>query len=347
MTAADEFTYRRVHACPRDLVFACLTTPAHLAQFWGPTGTHTPLDRIVVDLRPGGVFETTIVSDESGGEHTMRAVYVEVDPPSIVAWREVESGMLTTLTFDDLGDGTTEVVTRQTGVPLAYRAPGARVGWETSLERAADYLRRLANGELDVRSADLQHLVGPQFLALADALDAQPSSVGDRASLCTGWTVRHVIAHLTMAARYDGPAFQAELAAVAYDFQTLSDAIAQRDGALPLDVLLQSLRSETMAQWSPPGGGAAGALSHIVIHSLDITSGVGLPRTASDEATTVVLDGLTTGDVHQRFDTQIQGLRLVASDLDWAFGDGTLIEAEAGDLVLALAGRARPGVTLS
>ncbi|MDQ1635488.1 MAG: hypothetical protein QOJ32_2297 [Frankiaceae bacterium] len=143
--AIDEFTYRRVHACPRDLVFTCMTTPAHLARFWGPDGTHTPEARIVVDLRPGGAFETTIVSDALGSEHTMRAVYEEVDPPSLLVWREVDSGMLTTITFDDLGDGTTEVITRQTGVPPQYRAPQARAGFETSLDRAAAYLRRLAN----------------------------------------------------------------------------------------------------------------------------------------------------------------------------------------------------------
>ncbi|MEO5748378.1 MAG: SRPBCC domain-containing protein [Ornithinibacter sp.] len=78
----DEFTYRRLHACPRNLVFVCMTTPAHLSKFWGRAGTHTPEDRIVVELRPGGAFETTIVDDKFGSEHTMRAVYEEVDPPS-------------------------------------------------------------------------------------------------------------------------------------------------------------------------------------------------------------------------------------------------------------------------
>jgi uncharacterized protein (TIGR03083 family) len=201
--------------------------------------------------------------------------------------------------------------------------------------------------QLPSDTADVQQLVGPQFQALADALGGQQSTVGDLASLCDGWTVRNVLAHLTMAARYDGPAFQAELAAADYDFQTLSDTIAQRDGELPLDVLLDNLRSETMAQWAPPGGGSAGALSHVIIHGLDITSAIGLPRTASDEATIVVLNGLTTGDVHQRFGTHIHGLRLIASDLDWTYGDGTPVEAEAADLILALAGRARPGVYLS
>jgi uncharacterized protein YndB with AHSA1/START domain len=59
----ENFTVRHVHPAPRDLVFECLTTPDHLTHFWGPTGTHTPVENIVVDLRPGGAFETTMVSD--------------------------------------------------------------------------------------------------------------------------------------------------------------------------------------------------------------------------------------------------------------------------------------------
>jgi uncharacterized protein (TIGR03083 family) len=194
---------------------------------------------------------------------------------------------------------------------------------------------------------DVQRLVGPQFHRLADALGDQPVTVGDLPSLCDGWTVRHVLAHVTMAARYDGPAFQSELAAAGYDFPTLSDTIAQRDSQLPFEVLLDLLRSQTMAQWAPPGGGSSGALSHVVIHGVDITSAIGLPRTASDEATIVVLDGLTAGQVHERFGAQVDGRRLTATDLDWTYGDGTPVAAEAADLILALAGRVRPGVNLS
>jgi uncharacterized protein YndB with AHSA1/START domain len=140
----DEFTYRRVHTAPRELVFACMTTPSHLAQFWGPTGTHTPLDQIVVDLSPGGAFETTMVNDTDGSEHRMRAVYTEVDPPATLSWREIESGVITTITFSDLGDGTTEVVTHQSGLPPHYRTPQARAGWQTSVDRFAAYLSVLA-----------------------------------------------------------------------------------------------------------------------------------------------------------------------------------------------------------
>jgi uncharacterized protein (TIGR03083 family) len=324
----DDFTVRYVHRASPELVFACLTTPAHLTRFWGPAGTHTPLENIVVDLRPGGAFETTMVNDDSGDEYTMRAVYVDVDAPKHLSWRELESGVLTEVAFADLGDGTTEVVTTQRGLPAHMRTPQARAGWGTALDRAAAYLAAL----------HVQSLVGPQFRALADALEGQPPSA---ASLCDGWAVRHVIAHMTMAARYDEPAFRAELAAAGYDFTVLSERIARRDGDLPFDALLADLRSDTMAAWAPPGGGATGALSHVVIHGLDITTALGLPRTAGDEATRLVLDNLADGSA---FGVDTSGLLLRATDLDWESGHGTLVEASAGELILALAGRPRPGL---
>src|SRR4029077_1217270 len=101
-----ELTITRVHRAPVALLFDCMTTPEHLTHFWGPTGTTTPLDKITVDLRPGGVFATTMVNDADGSEYPMVAEYVEIDRPNKLVWREpgVEGGMLTTITFTDLGD---------------------------------------------------------------------------------------------------------------------------------------------------------------------------------------------------------------------------------------------------
>ncbi len=122
---AGEMTYRRVHQAPPELLFDCMTQPEHLTRFWGPAGTSAPLDGITVDLRPGGSFETVMVSDADGGQYTMRAVYVEVRRPSRLVWTEpgVEGGMTTTITFTDLGGGRTEVVTHQTNLPEAYLQP--------------------------------------------------------------------------------------------------------------------------------------------------------------------------------------------------------------------------------
>jgi uncharacterized protein YndB with AHSA1/START domain len=144
-TETGELTYRRVHSAPRELLFDCMTTPEHLTHFWGPAGTTTPVDAIVVDLRPGGAFETTMVNDD-GTRYTMRAVYVEIRRPERLEWiePEVEGGMRTTITFVDLGDGRTEVVTHQTNVPEAYLSAEARAGFSTSLDRFAAYIAGLA-----------------------------------------------------------------------------------------------------------------------------------------------------------------------------------------------------------
>jgi hypothetical protein len=152
---------------------------------------------------------------------------------------------------------------------------------------------------------------------------------------------------MTMAARYDGSTFMAELAAVGHNFDALSEKLARRDGDLAFGKLLDDLHSNTMAVWAPPGGGAAGALSHVVIHGLDITTALDLPRTADDQATLLVLTSLADGGVAAHFGVDPTGRRLKAKDLDWQFGTGEPVEATAGDLVLALAGRPRPGIDLS
>lgn len=144
-TATGELTFRRVHNAPRQLLFDCMTKPEHLTHFWGPVGTTTPIDKITIDLRAGGRFETTMVSDADGTEYTMRAVYIEVEAPAKLVWSEpdVEGGMTTTVTFNDLGDGRTEVVTLQTNVPEMYRSPEAQAGFLTSLDRCDAYVASL------------------------------------------------------------------------------------------------------------------------------------------------------------------------------------------------------------
>ena len=148
MTEPGEFTYRRTHRASRELLFDCMTQPAHLTKFWGPDGTTTPLDGITVELRPGGRFETTMVNIADDSQYTMRAVFLTVDRPALLSWREadVEGGMITTVSFTDLGDGRTEVVTHQTNVPSLYLNAQARAGFETSLRRFDEYVTTLATG---------------------------------------------------------------------------------------------------------------------------------------------------------------------------------------------------------
>ena len=140
-----EVVITRIYEAPRDLVWACMTTPEHLTHFWGPPGISTPLDSIVIDLRPGGKFETVMVLDATGERFPNTGYYVEIDPPAKLVWSEtgLAEGMITTSTFVDLGNNRTEVIVHQQNVPEMYRSPEALAGFNASLDRFVEYLATL------------------------------------------------------------------------------------------------------------------------------------------------------------------------------------------------------------
>ncbi|GAA4732311.1 maleylpyruvate isomerase family mycothiol-dependent enzyme [Modestobacter marinus] len=192
-----------------------------------------------------------------------------------------------------------------------------------------------ANGE------HLQPWVGQTYDGLADLLATGPAATWDAPSLCAGWQVRHVVAHVTMPVRLSGEQFGVELAAAGGDFGRLSDTVAARDAALPVAEHLAALRSPVLHGWQPPGGGAVGALSHAVIHSLDVTVALARPPVAPAEAVLAVLDHLTAVD-GAFFGLDLAGVRLEAADAAWSWGDGEVVRADSGELVALMGGRTLP-----
>jgi uncharacterized protein (TIGR03083 family) len=189
--------------------------------------------------------------------------------------------------------------------------------------------------------ARLQSAVAGEFARLGDLLAALPDAEWETASMCSGWRVREVVAHMTMAARYSEESFMAELRRHEFDFTRLSDEVASRDARLPVSRLVADMRSDVMGHWAPPGGGYHGALNHVVIHGLDMTVPLGALR-PPDETIRIVLDDLTAGGLADRFGSRIEGRHLQATDLDWAHGSGPVLRGSAADLALALCGRAIP-----
>lgn len=226
-----------------------------------------------------------------------------------------------------LGDGTAEIVVHPRPGARARPAPAAPRSTSTSYAR--------------VVVTDLQAWVAATCRGLADLLSGSPVDVWDAPSLCRGWRVGHVVADVTMPARLTLEQFGAEMAAARGDFTVLSDTVAARDAALPVADLLAQLRSPGLHAWQPPGGGAAGALSHAVIHSLDVTVALDQPVVAPVEAATAVLDLLTAAR-GSTFGIDLTETRLEAADPGWSSGDGRPVRADSGSLVALLGGRALP-----
>jgi uncharacterized protein (TIGR03083 family) len=184
--------------------------------------------------------------------------------------------------------------------------------------------------------AELQPAVAAECLALAHLLEDLPSSSWDAQSLCANWRVREVVAHLTM------PRFILELLKARGNFTRMSDRCARRDSTLPSQSFVAALRGQTMHTWKPPGGGYQGALTHMVIHSLDVMVPLGIHRQFADERIRTVLDGLIKQRSLKYFKVDLAGIELRADDLDWTFGSGEKLTGSGADLALVLGGRTLP-----
>jgi len=80
----------------------------------------------------------------------------------------------------------------------------------------------------------------------------------------------------------------------------------------------------------------------VVIHGLDVTVPLRVPRRSPDDTIRIVLDDLTSGGVHEHFGTSIEGRSLQATDLDWSYKSGPALRGAAEDLALVLCGRTLP-----
>lgn len=181
-----------------------------------------------------------------------------------------------------------------------------------------------------------QH-VDTERSALADLLAALPPPAWATPSLCDGWTVRDVAAHLTFAqARLReviGPAVRSGLR---------FDATIRRTAlACPLtqEEIVATIRGFVGSRRRAPFVTELEPLIDILVHTQDICVPLGIdhpmPPAAAAAAATRVLT--TRGPL--RLWRPPRGVRLVATDVDWAYGDGRVVEAPIQQLLLGLTGR--------
>ena len=194
----------------------------------------------------------------------------------------------------------------------------------------------------NVTEGDVQTAVRAERGELADLLAALRPDQWDAPTLCAGWRVREVVAHTTAPFRTSLARTFVELLRARGDVNRMADRCARRDAArLTRAELLATLRDNVAHPWQPPGGGALAALSHDVIHGLDITVGLGLGRLVPPDRLAMVLGGLSPKNI-AFFGTDLAGVELRATDLDWSHGTGTPIRGRAQDLLLVICGRRLP-----
>jgi uncharacterized protein YndB with AHSA1/START domain len=135
----------RILDAPRELVFEAWTTPEHFAAWYGGDA-EVPLDRVSMDVRPGGTWSLVIVVP--GIEMPFHGVYREVVAPERLVFTLKDAtapddieGEIVTVTFTDRGDKTTEMVFQQRGGNLtAEQYAAAEDGWEAFFDALVNRL---------------------------------------------------------------------------------------------------------------------------------------------------------------------------------------------------------------
>jgi uncharacterized protein YndB with AHSA1/START domain len=98
-----EIVMTRAFAAPPELVFAALTKPALLRQWYGPHGYRLVVCE--VDLRVGGAWRF-VVRGPDGSEMVLAGTYREIDPPKRLVHTEINAdcsaadGVDTTITYE-------------------------------------------------------------------------------------------------------------------------------------------------------------------------------------------------------------------------------------------------------
>jgi hypothetical protein len=142
--------------------------------------------------------------------------------------------------------------------------------------------------------------------------------------------------------RFSPAGVMLEVAKARGDFNRMADRCARRDAAqLSSTQLLASLRDNAEHPWTPPGGGPLGALSHDVIHGLDMTAALGLNHHAPPERVVMVLAGMRSKHIAS-FGVNLNGIELRATDVDWTLGAGEPVRALVQDILLVICGRRVP-----
>ncbi|MFI6791234.1 SRPBCC domain-containing protein [Nonomuraea sp. NPDC050383] len=145
-TQTAQYEITRVLDAPRETVFAAWTEPERLSRWFGPRSFTAPVERIVVDLRPGGVWQVVLVG-EGGFEAPLGGTYREVDGPGRLVFTTGDpdnpgDGPASVATLELTGkDGGTEMRFHQFGVNTdEEHAQQAKAGWIQFFDRLAEYV---------------------------------------------------------------------------------------------------------------------------------------------------------------------------------------------------------------
>jgi uncharacterized protein (TIGR03083 family) len=191
-----------------------------------------------------------------------------------------------------------------------------------------------------VDETQIRAAIESERLSLANFLDDLEEAEWAAPSLCRDWTVREVVAHLTIPTRTSLPGMVVGMLKARGDFHRMTfNSARARAAAFTPAQLTQQLRDTAGSARRMPGSGPMAPLIDILVHGQDIARPLGRPRPMPAEPATAALEFVAEvafygGPEH------LAGLTLLSTDTGQTLGDGPdQVRGTTDDLLLVATGR--------
>ncbi|MFE0855107.1 MULTISPECIES: maleylpyruvate isomerase family mycothiol-dependent enzyme [Streptomyces] len=189
------------------------------------------------------------------------------------------------------------------------------------------------------RVSDVWSIVHTERAALIHDLEGLDDKQWEQPSLCEGWTVHDVVAHLSDSARTTRLGFVVGLARARFGFHRQNaDGVARERGDSPRETLARLRRAASRT--STPPAPLDSRIVEQVVHGEDIRRPLGLTRLYPRDAVVraIRLQARTPASFGGAKEL-VAPLRLTATDAEVSIGDGLEVTGPALSLLLAITGR--------
>jgi len=181
---------------------------------------------------------------------------------------------------------------------------------------------------------------------LADLLESLDEQDLDRPSLCDGWRIRDVAAHVVLAPQHPGPGAMLVGAVRALGrFNKLNHDMAVRHASRPGVDLVGELRAHAASRRLPVVTSLDNIVFDVMVHVQDVAIPLGRQHSMPVDAAVFGADRVWRMGWPFHAKRRLAGSRLVATDVEWTAGDGPEeIRGPIEALLLLLTGRTVTGL---
>ncbi|MFD9892397.1 maleylpyruvate isomerase family mycothiol-dependent enzyme [Amycolatopsis sp. NPDC059027] len=190
-----------------------------------------------------------------------------------------------------------------------------------------------------MEAEEIWQAVDVERRSLIELLETLSDAEWEQASLCDGWRVRDVVAHVVLATEGSLPFVLGAFVRARGNFnRAIRDSAVRYARRAPAELLTQ-LRGTVGQRRCPPSTVPLDRLMDMLVHGQDIAIPLGRPRAMPPAAARAATERAWTRGFPFHPQRKLAGYRLRATDVDWSGGEGALVEGPISALLLLVTGR--------